>query len=376
MAVTITTNPNALQPVENGFQWTIALSDLGTDPVEKRAGWQLESSAGVVAEKSSTRPGSTGDPIVLDFKKNIRGLMKTMLPTIGALGVQNDTTIIKEFRLKYGDIVINKDTGAVTDNVSSYSSYYKVFNGANNLYDSSLITSAALTILSYRPDAYNILRNSLDYIWVLGATSVTYLIYYSDNTTQSIVQSAPYDANIVPIGLPFLSALLSGHTSDDVTQLVITIGSTVYNVGFENTCDGANDLTFMEVLFLEPLGGRSIMVFQEITGAGVQTQQTEANIYKNITNIASFRQSGNSVINKKAHGTFQLKRQTGDDVNEIRWMHGFGAATEHHCLLKDLSGTRFWAKAILDGSPSFNLNSKEMTCSLRLEPQINAPFVL
>jgi signal peptidase I len=375
MAVTISASPNSLNPVENGLIWVLLLGDRGTDPEEKRAGWKLESSAGVVAELSSTRPGSTSDPITLDFKKNIRGLMKTKLPAIGALGVQNDTDIIKEFKLTYGDIVINKETGTVTNNVTTSTGYYKVFNGANNIWDAALITAPGVFILSYRPTNYNILRNSLDYIWVLGSTTVTYTVYYSDNTTQSIVQSAPYDANIVPVGLPFLSALLTGHDVDDVTQITIAIGSTTYYVGFEDSCDGQS-LSFMEVLFLEPAGGRSVMVFQDIDNAGVQTQSTEANIFKTIASIDDLRNAGDATINKTAYGTYSLRRQTSNDPDETRWMHGFGASTEHHLLLKDRAGTRFWAKFILDGPPTFNLASKEMTCSGRLAKNIDAPYAL
>jgi signal peptidase I len=375
MSASITSNPNALNPIGNGLIWKIQLSDIGTDPLEKRAGWQLESSDGVVAEKSSTRPGSSGDILQLDFGVNIRGLVKTKLPTISALGVQNDTTIIKEFRLKYGDIVINKDTGTVTDNVSNYSSYYKVFNGANNIWDESLITSSGVYILSYRPSTYNILRGSLDYIWVLGSTTVTYTVYYSDNTTQSIVQSAPYDANIVPVGLPFLESLLdSPYTVDDVTTLTILVGSQLYTIGFEEDCQGNSKLTFMEVLFLEPAGGRSIMVFQDVDSAGTQSNSIEANIYKTISDIGSLRLTGDSVISKNTHGTFNLKRQTGIDFDEIRWMQGFGAATEYHLILKDRGGNKFFAKAILNGDPTFNLESKEMTCSLRLAKNIEAPY--
>jgi hypothetical protein len=376
MGVTITTSPNELNAVENGLIWKIMLSDLGTDPIEKRAGWELYGPDGLVCELSSTRPGSTGDAIILDFKKNIRGLVKTKLPTVGALGVQNDTEIIKEFYLKYGEISINKNTASVTGvPVGSSSSSYKVFNGANNIWDTALTTSTGVYILSYRPINYNILRNSLDYIWVLGSTTVVYTVYYSNNTTQTITQSAPYDANIVPVGLPFLEALLTGHDAEDVTQIAITINGTTYYVGFESDCEGAA-LDFMEVLFLEPLGGRSIMVFQQIDSAGVQRQTTEANIYKTISSIGDLRLSGDSIINNVSHGTYTLRRQTGNDIDEIRWMHGFGASNEHHLLLKDRGGNRFWAKFILDGAPSYNLDSKEMTCSGRLARQIDAPYSL
>ena len=66
------------------------------------------------------------------------------------------------------------------------------------------------------------------------------------------------------------------------------------------------------------------------------------------------------------YGTYTLEGKTGKKkkrIDEIRWMHGFGASNEHHLLLKDRGGNRFWAKFILDGTPSYNLDSKEMTCS-------------
>ena len=374
MAVSIAASPNSLNTVD-ALRWRVTLTDLGTDPLIKRAGWILEdASGGVVAELSSTRPGSTSDPILLDFTRNIRGLVTTKLPAIGALGVQNDNTFIKEFKLKYGDIVINKDTGAVTNNVTNLTSAYKVFNGNNNIWDTALTTSAGAYILSYRPLNYNLVRTSQDYLWLLGSGTVVYRLYYSDNTTQDITQSAPYDANIIPVGLPFLAALMGGgHDSDDVTQLRITIGSVSYYIQFEHLCEGDQE-GFMEVLFLEPLGGRSVMLFQTVEGAGVSRQTNEAEIYKNINSIAALRSAGDSIIYSKAHGTYQFKRQLGNDPDEIRWAHGFGAATEHHLLLKDRAGTQFWAKFLLDGPPSINLSSKEMTASGRLAKSIDAPY--
>lgn len=378
MAFNITTLPNVLTPIENGFIFGGTLTDLGTDPEIKRAGWQLENdSGGIVAEKSSTRPGTTSDPIILDFKRNIRALVKTTMPTAGiAPGVQQDSTIIKSFKLRSGDIVINKDTGAVTDNVSNLSAAYKVFNGANNIFDEALITSdAGVHILTWRPTTYSVLRESLDYIWVLGSGSVEVTINYSDGTDDTAILSLAYAANIVPVGLPFFTTYMTGgHTADDVTSLEIDIaGVKTYTVSFEPICDTGSP-SFMEVLFLEPAGGRSCMVFQDLTNVSADSQRTTAHIYKSLPNIAAMRLDGDTVIDSRTYGTYAFKRQIGSDPDEVRWMQGFAAATEHHLLIKDRGGNRFWAKFILDGTPSINLESKEMVASGRLARPIYSPY--
>lgn len=379
MAVTIFASPNALTPVENGFRWIIQLSDLGTLPEIKYAGYMLkDSGGGIVFEKSSMRPGATSDKIYLDFSRDIRSLMKAKLPAISAMGVQNDSTFIKEYKLVTGEITVNVETGATVDAVTTESALYKVFGGANNIFDSALITATGVHILTSRPKNYNLLRQSLDYIWVLGATTATYTVYYSDGTTQVIVQSAPYDANIVPVGLPFLVnyGLDVGYDADDVTEFSIQIGSVTYMVGFDKICDEDTDQaqSFMEVLFLEPLGGRSVMPFQIIQGAGTQGSKQEVELIKDTSTLALLRESGDQIISGKTYGTYSLKRLIGNDPDEARWLHNFGASNEHHVLLKDVGNNRFWAKFTLEGQPSINLQSKEMTVSGKLSKSIAAPY--
>lgn len=376
MSVSIVQNPPDLSPIENGIRWILSISDIGTDPEIKRAGWIVESSSGVVAEISSTRPGSAGALIYVDIKRNIRGLVFTNLPAIGALGVQNDTNFIKEFRIKYGDIVINTETGAVSNNVTSNSGNYKVFNGANNIWDTAMISSPGVYILTYRPTTYNILRESLDYLWVLGSTTVQYIVYYADGTTQTITQSAPFDANIVPVGLPFLESQLT-QPKDNVKSFKIQIGSVMFEVGFENICDETSSTTFLEVLFLEPLGGRSVMVFQNVESASVNRTAAEAYIIKDESNIDNLRQSGYVNINSETFGTYSVRRTlSAYNADEIRWAQGFGASNELHCLIKDVAGNRFWARAVLEGSPSYNTSNNEMTATIKLSVPIRSPYVL
>lgn len=371
MSFTISKTPTALNAI-NKLIWEGSLTDIGTDPVEKRAAWKLNGPSGLIVELSSTRPGSSGDLIYLDFTQNIKALVKTRLPTIGALGVGNDSTFIMEFTLIYGDISINKDTGAVTESVGSSSGPFKVFNGVNNIWDTALITTSGVYFLTYRPIRYDILRNSLDYIWVLGSTTLVYTVYYADGTTQTVTQSAPYDVNIVPVGLPFLSSLLS-QSVDNVIELRINLGSRTYYVGFERLCEA--NVSYMEILFLEPLGGRSIMVFQDIDGAGTTSEINTANIFKTENNIAALRNGGDSVIYKRTFGTYSFTRQLSNDQDEIRWCHSFGASTEHHLLIKDVSGARFWARFKVE-TTNLDYKNKTFSCSGSLARSIDSPYVL
>lgn len=361
MAVTLVTSPNTLTPLTMGFPFKLNLSDDGTHPIYRQAIFELQDSGGATIKKlSSARPVGGGD-IPLDFRDDIKGRVRAKMPTFGVSGVGNDNTIMKEFRLRYGERVIDVSVpgSSVTDSLSN-SSNYKVISAANNVFDASLITSSAERILSYRPKKYSLYKGSYDFMWLLGSGTVTYTLYDAAGDDTVVVSSAPYEANIIPMNLNSLGA--SMNTQYMTVRVQAGAVDETYTIDFGTDCNQSLD-NAVEIMFIEPLGGRSVALFQTLDNVGANMKFNEVLIYKNITNIADLRQDGgNTITYKDTYGTFSMTREMSGDVAEQQWVLGFAASGEYHIRRKDINGTQFWAKFIVD-TVSYNVGDKTFNAS-------------
>lgn len=364
MAVTVVTNPNALNPVSNGVKWKLNISDTGTHPIYKQALFNLQDGSGNdISALSVGRPIGGGD-IPLDFRDDIKGRVRAIMPQFGVNGVQNDTTIMKEFRIRFGERIIDVTVpGSISDSFSN-SSNYKVISASNNVFDSSLITSETERLLSYRPKRYSLFPDSYDWIWLLGSGTVTYKLYNSNGVLQSTTPvSASNPVNAIPMNLNSIGASLT--TSYMEVRIQAGAIDETYTIDFDSECEGDKD-NAVEILFIEPLGGRSVALFQTLQTVGATIDQNTALIYKNINNVTDLRSlGGDTIIYKNTYGTFSMVRQMSGDPKEIDWVIGFMASGEYHIRRKDTAGAEFWAKFIVD-SGSFQLNDKTFSASGRL----------
>lgn len=361
MGVTLVTTPTALTPLTSGFKFKLNLSDSGTHPIYKQAIFELQTSGGsVIKKQSAVRPVGGGD-IFLDFRDDVKGLVRAVMPTFGVTGVQNDNTIMKEFRLNYGERIIDVTVPASppTDSVSN-SSNFKVISAANNVYDASLITDMTERILSYRPKKYSLYKGSYDFMWLLGSGTATYTLYDEDGTSSSQVLSAPYNANALPMNLNTLGAPMT--TQYMTVRVQAGAIDETYTIDFGTDCQGSQD-NAVEIMFIEPLGGRSVALFQMLDSVGANMKFNEVLIYKNITTVADLRQDGgNTMIYKDTYGTFSMTREMSGDPAEQMWVLGFAASGEYHIRRKDINGTEFWAKFIVD-SVNYSVGDKTFNAS-------------
>lgn len=364
MAVTLVTTPSTITPVFNGFKMKLNLSDSGSGSLVKQAFWILKDSSGnIIKDEAISRPIGGGD-IPLDFKDELKGLVRAKMPLFGVTGVQNDNTVMKEYKLTFGERIIDVSVpgGSIT-NSSSDSSNYKVLSAANNIMDDSLITDATPRILSYRPKKYNLFPKSYDFMWLLGsgAGSVTYKTYNRAGVlTQTIPSSLTYTVSVIPMNLNTIGASLD--TAYMTVDIVDGVLEERYTLDFQSDCAGSQD-NAVEIMFIEPLGGRSVALFQTLDSVSADIKFNEVLINKNILTVADLRQDGGStMLYKETKGVFSMTREMGSDPKEVDWVLGFAASGEYHIRRTDASGAPYWAKFIVT-SISYSPGDKTFSAS-------------
>jgi len=363
MAVTIVDQPNTLSPLANGFKFVLNLPDSGDNENVKQGVYQLHDSSGLIKEMGVFRPQGGGD-VAIDFKEDIKGKVFAKMPSFGVNGVQNDNTILKTFKILYGEKNIDTVNRVVTTD-TSFSSDFKVIAAANNVINSFFIEDETQKILSLRPKNYNMIRNSHDWIWLYGSGSVTYKFYSESGLIGSpLVVSAPYEVNIIPLNLSSLDML--GDDSIVAMEARIQSGSIdeTYEIGFATDCGDLTD--FIEILFVEPSGSGSVMLFESLDSIGANINQNEILINRNMQTLNNLRAEGGfSISSKSTRGTFSGTKQMSGEKKEISYFLSFASAGQYHIKLYDENESPYWAKFILT-SCNFDYKGKTISMSGQL----------
>lgn len=245
---TLIDSPTSPQTLDGCLRWKIGKGS-GGDIV--RIGYKLMQGSDEIIGLSA----SDLDEFEGNFIKDCRGLVQTSIP-IPNPGIANETRFSKEFKLVYGDIII--DDCEATVSVNNDSSEIEVLNAYSGIHDLP-------DILTARPSRYEVGRYSEDYLWVYGNASVSYTWRNKDGTTGTLNVSAPFDVNIVPMTPVAINYTTSLPGSFDITQVslwdvVITIGATskTYTVQFADCFE-------IDLMWLEPLGSYSCLSFENFT---------------------------------------------------------------------------------------------------------------
>lgn len=371
MGVTIVTSPPALSPLDRA-ELILEIDDTGTHPIYITGLYQLKdgSGAAIMPEKAAFRPVGGGQ-LPLSFRDELKGKVRAKLPSFGATGVQNDNTIIKEFKLSYGtkEVDVSVPFTAPTESMTD-SAPFKVIASGSNVFDESVITDMTARILSNRPKNYGLFREGYDFIWLLNSGTVSYKFYKKDGSFTTLTQSAPYDVNIIPLNLNSLAAPM-----DTVTlEARIQSGSLdeTYTLDLEENCQGDRD-NFIEILYIEPPGGQNIMSFEDITDIGASNAQNIISINRNEFNVDDMASTGgDDIIYKKSYPTFSFKKKLKGTIEELEMIYGFNASNLYHMRLKKASGAEYWAKFILESPATYNPETKTLTASGRLARAIRS----
>lgn len=204
---------------------------------------------------------------IFEATDDLQKIVKTKMPAVGASSIYEDTDIIKEFFLNYGDVTLVDCVATV--NVGSTSPTYKVLGSRPSFYNQESLTSGAV-ILSDKPSKLNVNSGLNDFISVFaysGTISVTVNVY---SATGSLINSyndsrgASSQVFVYPIGP---GNAWFGMPSNAAYYDVIVGSRTIrFNIGggISAECITAEELSYVELYFAEPLGAPGALGFSKV----------------------------------------------------------------------------------------------------------------
>ncbi len=346
MAITLTKQPFTLSSTHAPVRYCLVITDIGSGNIEKSIGYQLVDEFNVpITELESIRPSVAGAEICIDFQDDVKALVKTMIPKIDVGGVQNDIYFTKKVKLKFGEIVKNKDTCTTTMTLNSYSPITDIYNGMTQEYETNF--GGGARILSHQPAVVEQCRDARNYLWVVGGSGV---IKYSDDTGSVLFTTLQFANSFIPFNNHIV---LPNQSAKWLKVELLGLGKTYKIILKDCNCNGG--INYNNVMFLDPLGGRSVMSFDEVTLFEIVSSQANTDIYKgydsisgNIAdNYSTKTVGGNSILNKKVTEKITLTKTMGAEFENVEWVKAFLASSGYHIQCQ-INGQPEWRKFILE----------------------------
>lgn len=342
MSASIISSPLPVVPVGNSLTWALQLSDIGTPPISFRVlAYQLvDESNNPLTALETIMPRAAATPESIPFHHNLRKLVWTSVPDVfNGTGVIHDETAYKKVKLKYGDIFFDYSDGCtITETIESFSDEITIVNYAVPEWKRPTLGDAF--IMSSRPYRNEYTKYSHDFLYIYGATVVEIHAYDKDGN-DTLVQTHNTVAdrvNMCTIGRAHHAMPSSMHT-----YRVRVTGSGINQIYFfYPKCDATQH--YIEVLFLEQLGGRSTIIFDRSRTIDANSSQTQIVQYvppfgaweaENGVDLNILGKSGNTIADKVTTRQITLQKVIEDDTNLIEYYTMFAASKSYHIKYHD-----------------------------------------
>lgn len=367
MAVTITASPLANSSAYQCFKWTLQIDDIGASNITKKIGYQLfDQDDNAVTAPETLEVAVAGATVELDFSGDVQGYVSTMLPFADVPNAVPDPYCIRGFYLMYGDVVYDSDTCNTVNNIVTPSAVKYVINGV---------------IQEYEPDYYNILpavlthlprntvqcRDARNFTWVLSDGAGLTVEYTSSLGT---IQSLAIGSNKIAQIPLHPQELLSDWETIEYMDVQIGVEMAPFRITFTDDC--CNGGKYSNILYLDPLGGRSMISFEQVETFELSTSFTELCRYKPC-NVVGFDEAdnankmtvgGRSIYNKVAQERITLVKESSYQEDVAEQFKAFLASTGYHVQYND-NGIIKFRKFIVDAG-NVVYNSAEGIIELRV----------
>lgn len=352
MAITLDSKPKLYCPAHHEVPFYLSATDLGTAPERIDIGMYLADNSGTRLHplNKKIKPRATGVSYRKDFKSLCEKLVYTSFPTDSA-SQQIDPYITKKVKLYYGPVTFNSTTcETITNQVTTQSSIINLINANCNADTQALFgTSTGYTLprtgllLSQRPDIWKMVYGAKDYMWFLGAGTIAITFY---NGTATVGTHSFTFTGADTVKYISLDQLVYSHT-DTVTRATVFVSDGVIerNYYVEYCCKPDQD-DYVGILFLEPLGGRSMLP----TGLAFSedVERTHNQIHKQFDLTSTSVTTGNRTISH-AVGTRKrtFRTEVVDSPGAKRFIENFFSSAGYHAQ-KGYGANTKWEKFILD----------------------------
>ncbi len=329
------------QPSDNGtfyylnecLEYKLVLTDLGNDPETKKLIYKVcaddESGNAIeLTKEKHIKPLSTSQEIVFQINENIKDAFDNPIPLLdGNNSPQAWTGYRRKAYIKYGELIINNETGTTEGDAFNLSEKRDVVNGYEQAYLNP-------TRLGTHPmtDCKNhkITDDSHDWILIYSALGGSQLMTITENdeteTTQNVTLAA--GGNLVPVG--GANANLGSLLARNVKSVAI-MGRTTY---YEHSYPGKDKR--IDIYFQEAQGSWRCMNFKRQGSEEVSRDFTE--ICKNngcTTSVSDLVKShGRSILHKRSWLNFEATKQVFVTKNNIESFRSFANARQYRAAVK------------------------------------------
>lgn len=367
MSVTIVSSPLANSSAYQCFKWTLTIDDIGASNITKKIGYQLfDQDDNAVTAEEVIGVSVAGATVELDFSGDVQGYVSTMLPFADVPNAVPDPYCIRGFYLMYGDVVYDSDTCTTVNNIVTPSAAKYVINGV---------------IQEYEPDYYNIspsvithlprntvqCRDARNFTWVLSDGAGLTVEYTSSLGT---IQSLAIGSNKIAQIPLHPQELLSDWETIEYMDVQISVRMAPFRITFTDDC--CNGGKYSNILYLDPLGGRSMISFEQVETFELSTSFTELCRYKPC-NVVGFDEAdnankmtvgGRSIYNKVAQERITLVKESSYEEDVAEQFKAFLASTGYH-VQYNYNGVIKFRKFIVDSGTAV-YNSDEGIIELRV----------
>ena len=393
MAVTITGSPDAISALYNPFKFTLNIDDIGNGDTVKKIGYKLLDSAdNVIVSHSQVERKSIGEE-PLDFSQDLIGYIYSIHPgldlTAGVILSVVDFSI--QVKLVYGDVVINNVTGVVVDNVVTESSLFTVFHSALQRNENTYLNEALQRFaLDHRPLSMELASRAVEWLFFYNGAATSadgfeWEVFYCDATSNVVPGTLNNGLKAISL-TPGEASFSVGKTWDDVLRITAKItdvdfpspGYIMYTSVYRKW-----NSRFHEIMFLDPLGGRPTISFEEHDGSDISSAFDEITRQDCQFDIASVGNdimtpmvmNGAMILNKSASENISLVIDSAYSIEIADYYKMFLASAGYQIVKRDANGNPFEVHKFILAAGSIRYykeyNQIRMTVSGKIAHPIN-----
>ena len=321
--------------IGNPIMFKFVMTGIESGNTIRRMGYQLlDESNNPISALESCSP-SEGEPFILNFQDDIRPYIFTEVPSLYFIGVpllRDESSMLIKIKLKYWEIVYNKETCKSSIENVVITTTYPVINATNQYFGYASSNVLGISILTLKPYFIESCDNDLFYFYT--ETGLTFKVEaYSKDGTLLTIKNETVAAGVWSYHVTSL------YDYPNAYQLQLIVNGYVLCKYIKKCCN--HDLIY----FQQSGGGYSTI---ELTAASrsVDSSSSEIYRYQPVTSFldgpdaSSILQRGGLMINnKKSFKTFTFYKDILLDTDQdLRFYEDFLSSGSYFLRFESLQG--------------------------------------
>lgn len=337
MAVTIT-NPNGFCSFNNPAVFFFTQTDIDTATHRRRFGYQLLKADNTPLTGEEATSGIEGQPVRLDFTNVMRDALSAT-PT-KTTGTHAEAVLL--FKLKYWELVFDKDTCSTTIELASETPTFTMLNTTRQWWYTGYnndITNSVISMV-YKPRIKYIVRGELDFIGIFNNTDVNFTYLDSalnpiGDTTESVSSGEAKTIVVNPNSWAANTATVNVFSENKLI--------TTYVLGRRSgdflPCDSNNNEEVFPIVYQSHQGLYGIMYLgrEQLSHSSTNSEFLGTTLVnKDTTNHSQsiVTQGGRKVLNMKTDEQFTVTRYVGaKSLEDLREIEDFLGSQQYYLMM-------------------------------------------